>query len=264
MRRLLILGFLVLPFTSLAQSELFGESSFTSQRGLSGLGGGGFSINVDGRLDRRGATAYSTPIGYILGSKQFYGGASIVSGTLSPKFPDFRKDVARNSNGTATGMGGYSTPFGDFCVGGIITTGDFDSSLNVQFSPKGQKGKSRFSVGCQDVFASAAEHNGAIQQTLGGGNSRSPYVVLTTEVGAGAHATVGAGLQRFKGLFGSLTMPIGPVQGFVEYDAFNFNFGITSQIYRKSFDLETRERSAWASLGVVRGKYFYWSLGIAF
>ncbi|MEQ1935073.1 MAG: hypothetical protein ABL962_14535 [Fimbriimonadaceae bacterium] len=264
MRRLLIGGMLVIPISSFAQSELFGESSYTSQRGLSGLGGGGFSINVDGRFDRKGATALSTPIGYILGSKQFYAGVSILSGNLSPKFPDFRKDVARNSNGTATGMAGYSTPIGDFCFGGILTTGDFDSSLNVQFSPKGQKGKSRFSIGCQDVFATAAEHNGAIQKTLGGGNSRSPYAVLTTEIGEGAHATVGAGLKRFKGIFGSVTVPIGPIQGFVEYDTFNVNFGITSQIYRRSFDLDTREQSAWASIGVVRGKYFYWSLGIAF
>ncbi|MEQ1822888.1 MAG: hypothetical protein ABL949_10270 [Fimbriimonadaceae bacterium] len=264
MRRLLILSLSAVPLSVFAQSELFGESSFTSQRGLSGLSGGGFSINIDGRFDKRGATALSTPIGFTLGSKQFYGGVSILSGTLSPKFPDFRKDVARNSNGTGTIMGGYSAPFGDFCFGGIITTGDLDSSLNIQFAPKGQKGKSRFAVGVQDVFATAAEHNGAIQKTLGGGNSRSPYAVVTTEIAPSTFATVGAGLKRFKGVFGSLTMPLGPVQGFVEYDTFNINFGITTQIYRKSFNLDTREQSAWSSIGVVRGKYFYWSLGIAF
>lgn len=250
-----------------AQQELYGEKSYTSLRGLSGLGGGGFAIGPDGRVTLRGATALSTPVGYVLGPRQWVVIGSNLSNNLSPRFPsklDFHSDATRNSNGTAALMASWGTSIGVVCVGGMLTTGDLDSNLNVQFSPAGQKGTTRFSIGVQDVFGTSAENNGAIQKVIGGGNSMSPFAVATTDLGKGAFVSYGLGLKRFKGGFGSLSVPVGPVQGFIEYDTFNWNFGLTSRIWREELKLGEYERSAWVSAGVVRGKYLYWSLGIQF
>lgn len=258
---------LSLAAMSLAQQELFGEKSYTSFRGISGLSGGGFGIGTDGRVTLRGATALSTPIGTVIGPRQWFVYGSNLSNNLSPRFPsrlDAQNDATRNSNGSAGIMSSWGTSLGTIAVSGVLTTGDLDSSLNLQFQPAGQKGTTRFSIGVQDLFSTSAANNGAVQKTLGGGNSTSPFVVGTTSLGKDSFLSYGAGLNRFKGPFGSLSVPVGPVQGFVEYDTFNWNFGITARIWRKEFNLGEREQSAWLSAGVVRGRYLYWSLGFAF
>lgn len=250
-----------------SQPELYGEKSYTSFRGMSGLSGGGFGVGMDGRITLRGATALSTPVGFTLGPRQWYVYGSNLSSNLSPRFPsriDFQNDATRNSNGSAGLMASWGTSVGTFAVGGVLTTGDLDSSLNLQFQPAGQKGTTRISIGVQDLFSTSAANNGTVQQTLGGGNSMSPFVVASTSVGRDTYVSYGVGANRFKGPFGSLSMPVGPVQGFVEYDTFNWNFGLTARIWRKEYDLGIREQSAWVSAGVVRGKYLYWSIGFAF
>lgn len=267
MRCGLVGGLLVLASIGMAQQELFGEKSYTSFRGISGLGGGGFGIGMDGRITLRGATALSTPVGFTLGPRQWFVYGSNMSNNLSPRFPsriDGKNDATRNSNGSAGIMHSWGTSFGTIAVSGVLTTGDLDSSLNLQFQPAGQKGTTRISVGIQDVFSTAAANNGAIQKVIGGGNSMSPFVVASTSLGKDAFVSYGMGLNRFKGPFGSLSVPIANFQGFIEYDTFNWNVGITTQLFRKEFDLGERERSAWLGLGVVRGKYLYWSVGFAF
>ncbi len=260
-------GLIALAVSACAQQELYGEKSYTSLRGLSGLSGSGYAVGSDGKITLRGATAFSTPIGNVLGPRQWFVIGSNLSNNLSPRFPsklDFNSDATRNSNGSAAIMASWGTSIGVFCFTGMLTTGDLDSNLNIQFSPSNQKGTTRFSIGVQDVFGTSAENNGAIQKVIGGGNSMSPFAVATTDLGKGAHVSYGLGLKRFKGGFGSLTVPVGPVQGFIEYDTFNWNFGITSQIWKQELKMGEFERSAWVSAGVVRGKYLYWSLGISF
>jgi len=267
MRAFVVCGLIGLAGLGVAQQELYGEKSYTSFRGISGLGGGGFGIGSDGKITLRGATALSTPIGYTLGPRQWFVYGSNLSSTLSPRFPsriDFQNDATRNSNGSAGLMASWGTPLGTIAVGGVLTTGDLDSSLNVQIQPAGQNGSTKISIGVQDLFSTSAANNGAIQQQLGGGNSTSPFVVASTSLGRDAYVSYGLGLNRFKGAFGSLSVPVGPVQGFIEYDTFNWNFGLTSRIWHKEYDLGIREQSAWLSAGVVRGKYFYWSIGFAF
>ncbi len=267
MRFWLCAGLATVTSCAFAQQELFGEKSYTSFRGISGLSGGGFGVGLDGRITLRGATALSTPIGFTLGPRQWFVYGSNLSSNLSPSFPsklDFQNDATRNSNGSAGIMASWGTSFGTITVGGVLTTGDLDSSLNLQFQPAGQNGTTRISIGVQDVFSTSAANNGAIQKVLGGGTSVSPFAVASTSLGRDAYVSYGLGLNRFKGPFGSLSVPVGPVQGFIEYDTFNWNVGLTARIWRKEFDLGERERSAWVSAGVVRGKYLYWSLGFAF
>jgi hypothetical protein len=252
-----------------AQKDLGGKDQFPQFRTLSGLVAGGYGLNLNGEPSFKGAMAISTPVGQSLGPGRFAFGLGITSSDSRPRFFD-RGSHEEKSNGTAEGMVGVGTPFGNFTVGGMILSSLGDNVLNLHFSPKINTEKVAFGVGVQDVFSTGGSSGETIDLKQGGGVSRSFYAVTTTQFAENGYISFGAGTRRFKRGFGNISYNLAqPVKGVVEYDGFNFNYGLGFNL--GSFPIgssnggETvRHANATAFLGYVRGKYFTWTLGFSF
>lgn len=263
MRSKLLIGLLALaPAFSLAQEGMSGQSQYTSQRSLSGLSGGGFGVLPDGSVRFGGAIALSTPIGYTIGRRTLVFSAANLSYDRTPRFIETLpgvNDTNPKANGTASGVLGMSTRHGNFMIGGLMTTGDLDTSLNLQWSPKQSVAGWGIAFGVQDAFSTAGANTGPIQQTLGSGNSRSYFLAATRPTDSRTWVTVGFGSQRFSGPFGNVSRLVSPgIQAIGEFDGFGFNLGTAFHIGSGSLAQRPVDWTATASL--VRGRYFTWVL----
>ncbi len=264
------LGLSLSPALALAQEGLIGDQRFPNLRNLGGLPGSGLPVTPEGEASPSGALTYSTPVAYSFAPRRWAGAGSVLSyqNTLSFTFEGDR-DVLGRGNGTGTlqtglGLGSY----GRLTVGAMLLSGTLDSAFNFHWEPFEQRGPIRYAVGVQDLRGNA----GASGDTLPGlddHTATSPYVVATGQVAPGAHVSLGAGVRRFKGVWGNASADlVRGVKGMVEYDAFNWNWGVGLDLGEvkggERFSPSRRTPRAYAMVGSVRGKYAYWSLAVAF
>jgi hypothetical protein len=254
---------------AMAQKELVGRNQFPQFRAMSGLSGSTFPVGKDGLPDYRGAMGLSTPIAYSLSKWSFVAGLGSLSFDTNLRFPSGR-DGQRSTNGTAQFMVGVTLgQAGDLTVSYMVLSGIMDNALNLQFTPGRQEGKVRYSVGVQDIGGgggSAGEKHPA-----DGESSRSFFTVTTFEVDDKTHVSLGTGTRRFKSIFGNVSTSLGPnMKATVEYDAFNWNFGVAyrlgalQRIGRETYDKPARTADAHLFVGLVRGKLLFWGLNISF
>lgn len=267
MRRLALLALLAVPAASFAQQDLFGISQFPQFRSISGLPGGGFGLNRRGLPDFKGAMSLSTPIAYSLGPGNFAIVGGNTSSDSSPRFLDRAAERRNRGNGTAAGMAGIGTPVGNLTASFMVLSTVRDSVFNFQFQPRLETEKFDIGIGIQDAFNTGGEH-GEPFDNLRPTNSRSLYIVATYEAAEETFVSLGTGTQRFKDVWGNASFRIVPrLKGLIEYDRFNWNYGIAGDLGKwrlgffanRDIDVQTT-----AYIGMVRGKYFTWSLSFSF
>jgi hypothetical protein len=240
------------------QESFRGAGRFPQFRNLSGLAGGGFGVNSSGDRSLEGATAFSSPIAYVLGHRQLH----ITYASLSfDSLPNFDRP---RSNGTAALMYGHT--LGRFNVAGtfLIKSLDGDQVYNVQvqYQPH-ERSRWSFSLGAQDIEGrGGAAGEGAEGD---GGMSRSIFGVVTYRFYAlnrPIYVSLGSGRRRFGRIFGSVSMPIARSTRFwLEQDGFGINYGLLFA----SRPFGSRSRFEWnTTIGLVQGRYFVLAGGIGF
>lgn len=259
MRRLAPLA-LLLPCLAAAQSDLVGKDRFPEFRTFSALPGCTFGIDESGRITHLGAMGISTPVAHSLGRDQWAFGVGNTSLRGSLRFFKDRNGLA---DGTGWGMTGFTTPYGNFTVGGMILSTKRDSVLNLQFTPKTEWDNVEVAVGVQDAFSTGGSSGEAIDLPNGGGNSRSLYAAATVKLWEGAYGTLGAGTRRFEGVFGNLSFNVHPrVKLVVENDTFNWNYGASLRLGEAKVAGRTVTGNLF--LGQIRGKYWTWAVNLGF
>lgn len=252
----------------LAQAELSGPDRFPQFRGLSGLSGGGYGVDQDGRASFRGAMAYSTPIGHTLGRWSIAAGTGLVSIDRKYRFGSFKDSGTRDGNGTGFATVGLDLEqAGSLAFGFTLLSGVGDNVSNIQYSPR-LTGPIKCSVGVQDLGGSG----GSAGEGRPGDtdSSRSIYGAVTWQIKDGIYLTGGAGTRRFQKGFGSLSAGLGRnFRGLVEHDGWNFNYGIAynpGPLYKvDSWDagkVRTAEITVFA--GIIQNRYAGWSVAVSF
>lgn len=258
-------GFVFIACSAFGQSELSGRNLFPEFRTLSGLPGGTFGLTRKGAPSISGAMGISTPLAYSLGGGHAVVGFSTASSNSRFRFNSFTSEGQKTSDSTAQGMFGIHTLGGNLTIGGMILSKVGDSVLNLAYSPDRQIGRMSYGVGVQDAFNTGGSSGEAIDVAEGGGNSRSFYFAGTYEFGKGVYASLGTGSQRFKGLFGNASASMGRyAKAVIEYDTFNWNFGVAGSTHLFHAPVVNKELSATMFLGFIRGKYAMWSINFSF
>lgn len=262
MRKLALVTSVLAGLASLAcaQAELAGPDQFPQFRGVGGLTGNGFSVSPDGKPSKFGALSLSTPIGYTLGHQKLYVSGSVIS--PGSNLVGFRSGKGLNDgNGTATVMAGLNLPNdARFAYTFVVLSSLGDNVSNLQYQPGLQDGKTRFSLGVQDVFGDG----GSAGESIPGDDrtSRSFFVAGTSEVAANTFVSAGVGTRRFsKGFVNASANLTDELKAMVEHDGFNFNYGLA---YTRGYDSADEGRSVTMFLGYVRGRYLTWSVGASF
>ncbi|MBS1723697.1 MAG: hypothetical protein JSS66_12180 [Armatimonadetes bacterium] len=257
------LSLLLLPCAAL--SQVGGPGQFPQFRSMSGLPGSGYGIRADGSCDPMGAWSISTPIAYSLKPWQLVASAGSLSPNSSFRFLDSSSGES-TSNGTAAFTIGL--PLGKYGQGTytlMVLSGKLDNASNFTWTPPGQSGPVRFGIGVQDIGGGGGtQGEGPNHQDPG--NSRSWYGVATYEGPKGIHASIGGGSNRFDSVFGNASANITPnLKGVVEYDVFNWNVGLGYDLGRLGASPRPgADLGASMFVGLVRGKYAYWSVSIRF
>ena len=236
-----------------------GKNKYPQFRNLSGLAGGGYGTDAQGHRSDSGPTAFSTPTAYVLGHDSFFfaNGGMNFRGALSLD--------ERRLNGTLVGTYGHT--FGQFNIAftDFIKSYALDQVYNLQISliPV-HKNRLGISIGVQDGEGRGGSA-GAGQPT-DRNFSQSIFGVFTYPLDVGApnplFVSAGLGTHRFGNGFGSASYRVGgPLRIYMEYDGFGFNQGllVTRRIGKGhgAFDID-------GNVGLVRGKYFAFSLGVGF
>jgi hypothetical protein len=232
---------------AVAADPFAGPQRFPQFRNISGLSGGGFGVDVDGRRSLAGPAAFSTPIAHVLGHGQW----QLVAGGSSSR----RSLSFGGVNGTAAL--GYGHTFGRLnvmaSVMALSRVEDLAVNLQVQLPPD-PLGRWAFSVGVQDIGGGG----GAAGEGVPGDerSSRSFFGVVTGRISEGArplYLSAGVGSNRFKHGFASASLQVAePLRVWAEYDGFGVNIGILaatrSLADRRPVDLVL-------SLGLLKGRY---------
>ena len=252
-----------------AQTELVGRNQFPQFRAMSGLSGSTFPVSPSGLPDYNGAMALSTPIAYSLTGWTFVAGFGSLSFDTNFRFPSGR-DGNKRSNGTAQLMLGVPLGgAGDFTVSYMVLSGIMDNALNVQWTPGRQEGKLRYSVGVQDIGGGGG--SAGEKHPRDGETSRSFFGVATYAIDEKSHVSLGTGTRRFQPIYGNISTSLAPnLKATLEYDAFNWNFGVAYRLgalrrmTEETYDKPARTADAHAFIGLVRGKLLFWGLNISF
>lgn len=250
---------------ALAHAQIGGPGQFPQFRSMSGLPGSGFGVLPDGRVDASGAWSLSTPIAYSLQPWQFVFGAGSLSPNKGLRFLDTSSGESKG-NGTAQFMVGL--PLGRYGTATytlVVLSGKLDNASNFTWTPPGQTGPVRFGFGVQDLGGGG----GTQGEGPGGadpGNSRSYFGVATWEGPRGFHASLGVGSTRFDGVFGNASANLTDrLKAVAEFDTFNWNVGLGYDLGRLgSSPREGHDLGASMFLGLVRGRYAYWSVNVRF
>lgn len=201
----------------LAQPDRFPEF-----RNLSGLAGGGYGVDVDGRPSLSGPVALSTPTAHVLGRDHLY---FTTERTSLVNQPELRDSL---TNGTLA-----------------VTYGHTFNRLNVSVTDMiiNALGKQVFNIQAQLIPTPASRWVGSIgvQDFIWGGggssgylipgdtrSSRSVFGVLTYRLPCARHIYVSAGIgtRRFRQGFASASCQIlNPLRVYVEHDGFGINAG---------------------------------------
>lgn len=244
---------------------------FPQFRNASGLPGGLFGVSYEGRPTIKGAMAISTPIGYGLGNGYYSLGLAVQSRDRRLRFPTSGRDT-EDANSTLSLMGGFGLGnYGSLTISGMFLSSRGDSVLNLQYAvPTNLKGLG-VSVGVQNVFD--RPHARGDRQPGEKDLSRSFFVAATYEALAGTYLTLGKGDVRWKGIFGSASVPIGDrVRATAEYDTFGWNYGVAiglGSVYQVSLEDELRGRSPRVpeftlSLGFIKQNRIFWGVNVSY
>lgn len=250
-----------------AQKEMVGEDLFPQFRSLGGLPGNMVPIGPGGAPNYFGALSLSTPVAYTLSGWHGVAGFGSMSFDMSLKFP---KGKDKEANGTAQFMLGTSLgKFGSLSGGLMILSGLGDNAFNLQWSPPKKDEKVQFAIGVQDIRGGGGSAGEG--QPTDSDSSRSFYGVATMALNEKTHFSIGTGTRRFKGIFANVSTNITPtLKATLEYDAFNFNYGLAYRIASfgklkgETYDTAAQSADIHAFLGVVRGKFLFWGVGVSF
>lgn len=252
-----------LPLQAVGQAApmdpFLGRNNYPQYRNLSGLAGGGYGTDAQGHRSQTGPTAFSTPTAYVLGHDSFF----FANGGMNFRGAFTLDD--RKVNGTLVGTYGHT--FGQFNIAftDFIKSYALDQVYNLQVGliPV-HKNRLGVSIGVQDGQGRGGSAGAGLPTDRN--SSQSIFGVFTYPVDVGSDrplfVSAGLGTHRFGNGFGSASYWLGgPARVYMEYDGFGFNQGIllSQQVGggRGSFDIN-------ANVGLVRGKFFAFSLGIGF
>jgi hypothetical protein len=254
---------LALSAIASAQQAFAHPGQYSQFRNLSGLPGGTFGVNPDGRPGIDGAMALSTPIAYSLGGGHFAGVLSNTS--YDSHFRFFTKvkkqDFGWKSNGTAAGMAGFSTPIGKFTFGMSVASGKFENSYSALFTPKQNNGKITFGFGAEGLFAAGGLIGPGLHSDVD--RATSLFAVATAELGDGLYASVGTGTGRFQK--GFVNASYGVAKRFrlvAEHDGFGWNFGVGAEVAKIHMGKRALRLNGFA--GMVQSRYGFVAVGFSF
>jgi hypothetical protein len=234
-----------------------GKGTFPQFRNLSGLPGGGYPVNPDGRISLAGHVTLSTPIAYSIKRGYYAGVLGNMSSSERPAWLN-SSNGERDANGTFVDNIGIDSPFGSMTVGGMRLSRDGDGVIIVHVEsnlsiPKIDRaiGRTRFGYGMQDVLSQGGSSGEDHDRQFGGGKSNSPYVVATTELGRGAYASLGIGTTRFRTIFANVSAPISKnLRGYGEFDGYGVNAGVAFRV----------NPHLYGTAALVNGRYAFWGL----
>ncbi len=237
----------------------FGKNQFPQYRNLSGLAGGGYGTDAQGRFSLSGPTAFSTPTAYTLGHDQIYLGVGGINFRGVPSLDTNRL----NSSGVVSyghTFGPINITFTDF-----LKSAALDSAINIQasFIPS-RNNRLGASIGVQDLLGlGGSSGTGTLTDRY---SSQSVFFAFTYPVSTGGdhplYLSGGLGTHRFNKGFGSASYYVGgPLRTWLEYDGFGLNEGIllTHKIGRGRGSVNLN-----GNFGFVRGKYLLFGAGIGF
>ncbi|MEI7575476.1 MAG: hypothetical protein WCK51_01175 [Armatimonadota bacterium] len=237
-----------------------GPRTYPQFRDMAGLSGNGFPVLRDGSIGMNGAMSLSTPLGYVLGTKKIVLGLCSRSTDRNLRWFNTTSTGGVGSDGTLQGMFSLDSLGSRIAITHMIVSGTGDSVQHLQYQlPLNQEktGDWAFSIGCHNVTDRPAA-NGDDDPVEDSKLSRSFFIVGTKECSREQYFTLGLGGTRWKGFFGSYTLPINDNwRAFGEYDTFNWNFGAATEI-------EIVGKKAYLQAGLVRGNLATWSINWVF
>ncbi|RYG45062.1 hypothetical protein EON79_13495 [bacterium] len=244
-----------------AQSELSGYHQYPQYRTMSGLPGSGFAVDPFGVIGR-GAISLSTPVAYSLGHGRLLFGAMSVSNSRRPRVQFGAGNGLRSGNGTGQAMYGLQLGrYGTLTSTVMVLSGTRDQAFNFHWTPPQRGGKVTYAVGVQDLLGDGGSSGTNVRGD--GDSSSSLYAVATGEVAKETYVSLGYGTRRFGRPFGNASTTLLPnTKGYVEYDAFNWNFGGSFVVALGSQDRTPSNLTLHA--GLIRGKYLALSANISF
>ncbi len=251
--------FLPIPADANSGNDPFlGANQYPQYRNISGLSGGGFGINASGYGSLTGATAFSTPIAYVLG----HGEIRILGAKMTFGGLNLNSD---HSNGSGVFMIGGTIGHVNAAFTDFIKSSQWDQALNLQlgFIPSA-KNRFAFSIGVQDIIG----HGGAagIFQKGDSASTRSLFAVSTYRAETRKrpiYFTLGIGTRRYRKSFASVSTRIArPLRGYIEYDGFGFNEGLLYTMKLSHSSILPVETDFGFLL--IRGRYPTLSIGFGF
>ncbi len=245
-----------------AQGAFSGSHQYPSQRNFSGLPGSGFGVLPNGRIDFRGAMAYSTPVAYTLAGSEIYLGVTMVANKLGFAFSDNKRGGSREGDGTAQAIVGTSLGrYGKLSSGFVLLSSARDTMFSFQWSPH-QTGDLRWAIGVQDLRGNAGySGEGRPDDNK---NSTTPYAVVTKRIAPDLYGSVGYGNRRFRGVFGNVSWsPVPRTKLVVEHDSLSSSILV-------AFDLgpighspyKDRRARGQIGIGVQQGRFGLWFVGV--
>jgi len=205
------------------RDPLGGIERFPEFRNLSGLAGGGYGVDVNGRPSSEGPIALSTPVAHVLGHDHLYFTGERTSLKNKPELSD------RFTNGTLCATYGHT--FGSVNVAMtdmvINALGKQVFNIQAQLIPD-RSTRLAGSIGVQDFIWGGG---GSAGHLVPGDtrSSRSLFGVVTYSFPGplALHASAGIGTRRFKQGFASASCQVlAPLRLFVEHDGFGLNAGL--------------------------------------
>jgi len=238
----------------LADAASGGPKQYPQFRTASGLPGGCFAVNAEGRFHVGGALALSTPIGYSLSRGQMVGLVSAMSYDSQFQFVDpNQSDELKGINGTMAGMAGFSGKWGSATVSYMVLSRILDSVINVQYQLPLRDKKLGASIGVQDLFSKG----GSMGDTYAddGKCSRSVFGAGTYRLAPGTFLTLAYGNYRFDGVTGNVSFPLASrMKGCIEFDGYDWN----------ALAAYSPDKRIQMSIGYVNRKYAFWSAALRF
>lgn len=259
--RLVLVGLLTSVASVATAQYLGGPRSYPQFRDMAGLSGNGFPVLRDGSIGLNGAMSLSTPLGYVLATRQ------VVLGGCSRSFDNHFRWVntkfaanTEQSDGTLQGIFSLDSLGSRIAISHMIVSAANDSVQHLQYQlpiAEDKAGDWALSIGCHNITDRPAA-NGDDNPVEDSKLSRSFFIVGTRDCSRDQYLTLGVGGTRWRGFFGSYSMLLNDNwRAFGEYDTFNWNFGAATEI-------NLLGKRAFLQLGLVRGDLATWSLNWVF
>ena len=235
-----------------------GFNTYPQYRNLSGLAGNGYGVDIQGYRSLSGPVAFSTPVAHTLGRGQVQLGGGAMSFDSTPQYQGGK------SNGSAYFTLGATAGRLNLSGSFFIKSGTFDQVYNAQIQYIPDPGtKWIFSLGAQDIQGrGGAAGEGQPDDKL---SSQSFFGVVTYRWDTGKspiYVSAGFGTRRYGRMFGSISHQfLKPLRVWAEADGYSLNYGFTGAWRlapgRRGLEVST-------TVGLVRGQYLAWSLGVGF